>query len=104
MVVSRIGMAAPAMGECPFLHLYWEIAADPWQRGMRSHCWQGTVSTGRSSPFLPASAIPPVIMNMLEKRAFLKVPVNLGWAGGRRDTHQAWHIVGTPQGWHLVGE
>lgn len=31
--------------------------------------------------FLPTSAIPPVIMNMLEKRAFLKVPVNLGWVG-----------------------
>lgn len=50
VVVSRIGMAAPAMGECPFLRLCWEIAADPWQRGMGSHCWQGAVSTESSSP------------------------------------------------------
>lgn len=37
VVVSRIGMAAPAMGKCPLLHPCLRAAASPWQRGMGSH-------------------------------------------------------------------
>lgn len=48
--------------------------------------------------FLSAPAIPPVIMNALEKRAFLKVLVVLGWEGGQGDTPLACHSAGTPLG------
>ncbi|KAK2535971.1 Sfxn3 [Columba livia] len=50
----------------------------------------------------PAMAIPPVIMNALEKRAFLKVLLVLGeWAQGHP---RACACAGTPWGWHPVGK
>ncbi|NXJ16034.1 SFXN1 protein, partial [Odontophorus gujanensis] len=70
VVVSRIGMAAPAMGECP--------ALSPGCEG------QGPVGL---ISFFSVPAIPPVIMNVLEKRAFLKrypylnAPLQVGLVG-----------------------
>lgn len=41
VVVSRIGMAAPAMGECPLLYLRWEIQLIPGSMG-----WSPTAGRG----------------------------------------------------------
>lgn len=73
VVVSRIGMAAPAMGECPLLPPCPRAAVGPWQCGTGSHSWQGGCEHWELISFPSAPAIPPVIMNALEKRAFLKV-------------------------------
>lgn len=54
--------------------------------------------------FPSAPAIPPVIMNALEKRAFLKVLVVLGWEGEQGDTPLACGSADTPRGWRPVGK
>lgn len=45
-----------------------------------------------------------MIMNMLEKRAFLKVLVVLGWEHGWGDTPLASHSVGIHWSWHPIRE
>lgn len=102
VVVSRIGMAAPAMGEYPLLHPCPRAAAGPWQCGTGFHGWQGCCEHWELISFPSAPAIPPVIMNALEKRAFLKVLLVLGeWAQGHP---RACACAGTPWGWHPVGK
>ena len=54
--------------------------------------------------FPSAAAIPPMIMNMLEKRAFLKVLVVLGQEGGQGCIPVTCHSSGTPRGWYSMRE
>uniref|UniRef100_A0A8C4KC52 Sidoreflexin n=1 Tax=Dromaius novaehollandiae TaxID=8790 RepID=A0A8C4KC52_DRONO len=77
VVVSRIGMAAPAMGES-----LRRCGVREWPPQLVGTCGRWELIAFSSAP-----AIPPVIMNALEKRAFLKrypylnAPLQVGLVG-----------------------